>query len=226
MTAVENERGRGGSAVLAPAKRQREDTRERILEVATEEFAQKGLAGARVDEIARKAQANKQLVYYYFGGKLGLYNEVLGHMIQESRQRIAAEAACETLAEKFRLMVDRGTESTGVRWQRLLASEALEADPTEEFFREADRSGTWQRHVASVREAEAGARSTRARPGLVAWRSSRSVFPFVLPQVTSSSSLLPTEGSSSAATRISSSSWSGWRRHDADVRVVCLEGDG
>jgi len=185
MAAPENEQGRGGSAVLAPAKRQREDTRERILEVATEEFAQKGLAGARVDEIARKAQANKQLVYYYFGGKLGLYNEVLGHMIQESRQRIAAEAACETLAEKFKLMVGRGTESTGIRWQRLLGWEALEAD-TGEFVREADRSGTWQRHVASVREAQAAGEVDDALdPELVALALiSVAVFPYVLPQVT------------------------------------------
>lgn len=181
----------------ASAKPQREDRRERILEVATEEFAQKGLAGARVDEIARKAQANKQLVYYYFGGKLGLYNEVLGHMIQESRQRIAAEAACETLAEKFKLMVGRGTESTGIRWQRLLGWEALEADSTEEFVREADRSGTWQRHVASVREAQAAGEIDDALdPELVALALvSVAVFPYVLPQVTKFiTGSLPTDG--------------------------------
>ena len=197
MAALENEQGRGGSAVRASVKPQREDRRERILEVATEEFAQKGLAGARVDEIARKAQANKQLVYYYFGGKLGLYNEVLGHMIQESRQRIAAEAACETLAEKFKLMVGRGTESTGIRWQRLLGWEALEADSTEEFVREADRSGTWQRHVASVREAQAAGEIDDALdPELVALALvSVAVFPFVLPQVTKFiTGSLPTDG--------------------------------
>jgi TetR/AcrR family transcriptional regulator len=196
MAALENEQGRGESPVGSSAKRQPEDTRERILEVATEEFAQKGLAGARVDEIARKARANKQLVYYYFGGKLGLYNEVLGHMIQESRPRVAAEAACETLAEKFKLMVGRGTEPTGIRWQRLLGWEALEAD-TEEFVREADRSGTWQRHVASVREAQAaGEVDDTLDPELVALALvSVTVFPFVLPQVTKFiTGSLPTDG--------------------------------
>jgi AcrR family transcriptional regulator len=153
--------------------------------VATDEFAQKGLAGARVDEIARRAEANKQLVYYYFGGKLGLYNEVLGHMIEESRQRIAAEASAATLAEKFRMMVDRGVESSGIRWQRLLAWEALEADTSEEFVREADRSGTWQRHITNVKAAQAaGEIDDRLDPELVALALvSVTVFPFVLPQV-------------------------------------------
>ncbi len=196
MTALEKEQGPLPSTVDASPTRQREDRRERILEVATEEFAQKGLAGARVDEIARKAQANKQLVYYYFGGKLGLYNEVLGQMIEESRQRIAAEGACDTLAEKFKLMVDRGTESTGVRWQRLLGWEALEADSTAEFVREADRSGTWRRHVASVRDAQAAGEIDDALdPELVALALvSVTVFPFVLPQVTKFiTGLLPTD---------------------------------
>jgi TetR/AcrR family transcriptional regulator len=185
MATVEDRPERAALVGTQPAKRKREDTRERILEVATDEFAQKGLAGARVDEIAGKAKANKQLVYYYFGGKLGLYNEVLGHMIEESRLRISAEASCKTLAEKFRMMVDRGIEVGGVRWQRLLGWEALEAGTTNEFVREADRAGTWQRHVTNVREAQAAGEIDEALdPELVALALvSVTVFPFVLPQV-------------------------------------------
>ncbi|MCG8510590.1 MAG: TetR family transcriptional regulator [Rhodospirillales bacterium] len=55
-----------------PAARQR-----RLLLAAREEFAAKGLEGARVDEIARRASVNKQLVYHYFGNKEGLYLRVL-----------------------------------------------------------------------------------------------------------------------------------------------------
>jgi AcrR family transcriptional regulator len=185
MATVEDTPERAAAGEREPAKRRRENTRARILEVATDEFARKGLAGARVDEIARRAKANKQLVYYYFGGKLGLYNEVLGHMIAESRQRIAAEASAATLAEKFRMMVDRGVEPTGIRWQRLLAWEALEADTSDEFVREADRSGTWQRHIANVEEAQAaGEIDDSLDPELVALALvSVTVFPFVLPQV-------------------------------------------
>lgn len=54
-----------------------EDTRHNILNVATLEFADKGLAGARIDEIAEKTSASKRMIYYYFGSKEGLYRAVL-----------------------------------------------------------------------------------------------------------------------------------------------------
>ncbi len=68
-------------AVPSPAKtrRTRAEAREAaidaILDVATEEFVEKGLAGARIDEIAGKA--TKRKIYYYFGGKDELYRAVL-----------------------------------------------------------------------------------------------------------------------------------------------------
>jgi len=49
------------------------NTRERILGAAVEEFARYGLGGARVDRIARRAAANKRMLYYYFGDKDGLF---------------------------------------------------------------------------------------------------------------------------------------------------------
>ncbi|MER1968994.1 TetR family transcriptional regulator [Castellaniella sp. GW247-6E4] len=48
-------------------------TRRNILEVAIREFAKKGLAGARIDEIAAQTSASKRMIYYYFKGKQGLY---------------------------------------------------------------------------------------------------------------------------------------------------------
>jgi TetR/AcrR family transcriptional regulator len=52
-------------------------TRAEILDVATEEFADKGYAGARVDEIAARTSTTKRMIYYYFGGKEQLYLAVL-----------------------------------------------------------------------------------------------------------------------------------------------------
>ena len=74
--------GEEESRARRPRARTRGDgrRRERLLETATREFAAKGLAGARVDAIARAARSNKQLVYYYFGNKIGLYNEVIGRI--------------------------------------------------------------------------------------------------------------------------------------------------
>jgi AcrR family transcriptional regulator len=60
-----------------PRVRDAERTRAEILEVATREFADRGYAGARVDEIAAKTRTTKRMIYYYFSGKQGLYLAVL-----------------------------------------------------------------------------------------------------------------------------------------------------
>ncbi len=54
-----------------------EATRRRILKAAKAEFAKRGLAGARVDDIAAKAKANKGMIYHYFGSKEDLFSAVL-----------------------------------------------------------------------------------------------------------------------------------------------------
>lgn len=52
-------------------------TKARILAAAKAEFARLGLGGARVDEIAEKAEANKRMIYHYFGNKEDLFAAVL-----------------------------------------------------------------------------------------------------------------------------------------------------
>ena len=54
-----------------------ERTRTVILNAAVAEFTSKGLSGARIDRIARRAAVNKRMIYYYFGNKEGLYIAVL-----------------------------------------------------------------------------------------------------------------------------------------------------
>lgn len=48
-----------------------------ILDAAAEIFAEKGYAGARVDEIAAKAGVNKAMLYYRVGDKQELYRRVV-----------------------------------------------------------------------------------------------------------------------------------------------------
>jgi AcrR family transcriptional regulator len=60
-----------------PAKRDPEGVRRDILFVAMEEFSQNGLSGARIDEIAARTRTSKRMIYYYFGDKEGLYQNVL-----------------------------------------------------------------------------------------------------------------------------------------------------
>ncbi|MGF1626241.1 MAG: TetR family transcriptional regulator [Alphaproteobacteria bacterium] len=63
-----------------------EGTRRNIVEVATREFAEHGLAGARIDEIAAKTRSSKRMIYYYFGDKEGLYLQVLEAAYSRIRQ--------------------------------------------------------------------------------------------------------------------------------------------
>ena len=57
--------------------RNAEATKKRILDAAKKEFAKNGLGGARVDEIAERAKANKRMIYHYFGNKEALFQTVL-----------------------------------------------------------------------------------------------------------------------------------------------------
>lgn len=56
-----------------------------ILEVATVEFAEKGLDGARIDEIAAATKTSKRMIYYYFSSKEGLYRAVLEDVYRRMR---------------------------------------------------------------------------------------------------------------------------------------------
>ena len=56
-----------------------------ILEVASREFAAKGLSGARIDDIAARTRTSKRMIYYYFGSKEGLYLAVLEEAYRRMR---------------------------------------------------------------------------------------------------------------------------------------------
>ena len=64
-----------------------ERTRARILEAATGEFSTRGLGGARVDAIAHRADANKRMLYHYFGNKEGLFLAVMENTYAHIRSR-------------------------------------------------------------------------------------------------------------------------------------------
>ena len=56
-----------------------------IIEAAHAEFSEKGLAGARIDDIAAVTKTSKRMIYYYFGSKEGLYLAVLEESYREMR---------------------------------------------------------------------------------------------------------------------------------------------
>lgn len=66
--------------------RQPDVTRRNIMDAALFEFAAKGLAGARVDEIAARSGSNKRMIYEYFGNKEGLWLTVLERAYENMRE--------------------------------------------------------------------------------------------------------------------------------------------
>jgi TetR/AcrR family transcriptional regulator len=99
-----------------PPASARVDSRARILAAATAEFAARGLAGASVDRIARKARLNKAMLYYHFDSKDGLYREVIRSTFEAVGARAAAIAASDaTAAAKIAAFVRAVVEEAGRR---------------------------------------------------------------------------------------------------------------
>jgi AcrR family transcriptional regulator len=95
----------------ADRARDAEETRENILSVATREFADKGLSGARIDEIAEKTQTSKRMIYYYFSSKEELYRAVIEReygRIRDSETALGLDSlpALEALAQLIRQTFD------------------------------------------------------------------------------------------------------------------------
>jgi TetR/AcrR family transcriptional regulator len=80
-------RSKAGKTAARKATRDPERTRQRILTVASKEFANKGYDGARVDEIVRRSKVSKNLIYYYFGSKEALFIAVLESAYSTLRQQ-------------------------------------------------------------------------------------------------------------------------------------------
>src|SRR5579883_3456300 len=69
-----------------------QETKRRLLQAATSEFAQWGIAGARVDRIADLAGCSKALIYDYFGNKDQLFGAVYNALVVTLMQEVPMEA--------------------------------------------------------------------------------------------------------------------------------------
>jgi AcrR family transcriptional regulator len=81
------------------------ETRERLLNTAERLFADRGFKAVTVREICRAARANVASVNYHFGGKLGLYREVIQSAIdtmQEVTEAARAAGEGQHAEEKLR----------------------------------------------------------------------------------------------------------------------------
>ena len=65
-----------------------DQTKDKILAAALDEFATKGFAGTRVDQIARSAGVNKAMIYYHFAGKQELFDQLFQSEMELIREEL------------------------------------------------------------------------------------------------------------------------------------------
>ena len=131
------------------AARDPEATKARIFAAATAEFAAYGIAGARIDRIAQAAQANKQLIYAYFGDKAELFGHVLEQKLVEVAESVSMDI--DDIDDWIERHIDYHTEHPELL--RLLMWEALEFGDTG-LAREAQRSERYQEKVTNFGKAQ------------------------------------------------------------------------
>lgn len=81
----------------------------RILEAAEMEFVEKGYDGARVDEIAKRAQLNKAQLYYYFRSKENILNELMKRNISEVEEIVERNFDFSSISSRefFEAFIDK-----------------------------------------------------------------------------------------------------------------------
>jgi len=87
----------------SPEERRRDadNSRRLLLAAALDEFAEKGFAGARVQDIAARAGVNKQLINYYFDSKEGLYRSLQELWLQRETEFASPSLALSELVVRY-----------------------------------------------------------------------------------------------------------------------------
>ena len=157
-------------------------TRRRILAAALQEFSAHGFAGARVSRIARRAQANKRMLYHYYGDKEGLFRAVLRHKINERRSRVEAQADSSDPLASLPVWFRQNCQDSD--WVRLLAWESLQTE-NDAVLDEPMRREVARQAVARIQQEQAAGqlRSDVAAAHLQLAKISLAMFPLAFPQI-------------------------------------------
>jgi AcrR family transcriptional regulator len=139
-----NRQPRRAAAVVKSSESTNGHRKQAILNAAINEFSAKGLAGARINTIARKAKVNKQLIYYYFDSKVGLYEAALGQLITRWDERMSAGSPHPSVGTAVKDHAARLLGQGGSEWIRYWLWEALQ--PTS-HGRDVERARVWAHWV-------------------------------------------------------------------------------
>ena len=96
-------------------KDKRNETSKKILEAATRVFSEVGFAGARIDEIAKRAGVNKATIYYNTGDKKTLYSQVVrkisgemyAHLSENVEKALKPEDKLKIYVRNIARVIDR-----------------------------------------------------------------------------------------------------------------------
>jgi AcrR family transcriptional regulator len=155
-------------------------TRNRILDAATEEFADHGVAGARIERIATRAGRNKQLIYHHFGSKAELHAAVILRVL--AQQPAVGATRPEDLEVVLQtLMDDFATRET---WWRMMLWESLETRGGP-LVAEEERRDAMRGRLVEAEQLQAAGVLDRKLPArfLLLAITGMMVLPFVLPQL-------------------------------------------
>lgn len=153
-----------------------EDTRRRIFDAAVAEFAEHGLAGARVDRIATAAKANKQAIYLYYGSKEKLFAAVVRAKLEEVRASVSVDpdAVAESVGQMFDWYRDHPELIRLLLWEALEVRD--EPGESERERRDAFREKTGQladagpaRHLPEDARVRAAQDLLFTVMGLISW---------------------------------------------------------
>ncbi|MEV6303078.1 TetR family transcriptional regulator [Actinoplanes sp. NPDC051861] len=134
--------------------------REQLLQAALEEFAAHGVAGARVDRLAKRAGISAGLVYSFYDNKDGLFEAVFDLIVEQTVTAVPIDA--EDLGEYAGRLYDAGSAHPDVL--RFVAWYQLERGDT--VTRRASSSAAMAGKVAAIAEAQRrGAVTDRVAPG-------------------------------------------------------------
>ncbi|MFV2197664.1 TetR family transcriptional regulator [Nocardiopsis sp. LOL_012] len=156
-----------------------ETTRALLLQAARDEFAEHGIAGARVDRIADRAGINKQRIYAYFGDKEQLFRYVAVEALDELSTAVTLPDDKDPAAYVARVFDYHRSHPEVLR---LLLWESLHYGNTR-LPAEEERTALYDAKVASLSEgaAEAGCADTRR---LLLTLIGLAVWPQIAPQIT------------------------------------------
>ena len=123
-------------------KRQKEQRPGQILEAAFAEFSEKGYAGARVVDVARRVGVTKGTVYFYFPTKADLFKAVVRTHLQpifERIEKLSAEDPAESATSLLRRQIKAGYDEfvcspQSVEFMRLMVIEGSRVPEIVDFY--------------------------------------------------------------------------------------------